>query len=227
MELNKIHNIDCRNAELPGKSLIVSDPPYNIGYSYLEYSDKMTENEYFELFKAFQGKRCVFIHYPEETIKYIVPAMGLPTEIVSWVYNSNTKRQHRMISWYNCKPDFSKFKQPYKNLKDSRILKRIAEGSKGADVYDWWEIDLVKNVSHQKTEYTNQIPEEVIARIIKTTASEDDIILDPFNGSGTTCVVAEKLGFNWIGLDVSKEAVRVANERMKPLIHDLFKPKES
>ena len=222
MEINKIHNIDCRKAELPKQSLIISDPPYNIGYSYLEYSDKMSEAEYFDLFKVFKGRKCVFIHYPEETIKYIIPAMGLPTEIVSWVYNCNTKRQHRMISWYNCKPDFSKEKQPYKNLNDKRILKRIAEGHKGADIYDWWEIDLIKNVSDEKTEYTNQIPEEVIARIIKTTAEENEIITDPFNGSGTTCVVAQKLGFNWLGLDVSKEAVRVANQRMKPLFNGLF-----
>lgn len=222
MEINKIHNIDCRKAEIPNEALIISDPPYNIGYSYLEYSDKMTEDEYFDLFKVFKGRKCVFIHYPEETIKYVIPAMGLPTEIVSWVYNCNTKRQHRMISWYNCKPDFSKVKHPYKNLKDKRILKRIAEGHKGADIYDWWEIDLVKNVSDEKTEYTNQIPEEVIARIIKTTAQENEIITDPFNGSGTTCVVAQKLGFNWLGLDVSKEAVRVANQRMKPLLNGLF-----
>ena len=222
MQINKIHNIDCRKVRLPKECLIISDPPYNIGYSYLEYSDKMNEDEYFSLFEVFVGHKCVFIHYPEETIKYIIPAMGIPTEIVSWVYNSNTKRQHRMISWYNCKPDFSKVKQPYKNLKDKRILKRIAEGHKGADVYDWWEIDLIKNVSDEKTEYTNQIPEEVIARIIKTTAEENQIIVDPFNGSGTTCIAAKKLGFNWIGLDVSKEAVRVANERMNPLINELF-----
>jgi len=81
---------------------------------------------------------------------------------------------------------------------------------------------LVKNVSDEKTEYTNQIPEEVIARIIKTTAEKNQIITDPFNGSGTTCAVAQKLGFNWLGLDVSKEAVRVANQRMKLLLNGLF-----
>ena len=219
--MKQIINIDAREFNYPDNCLIISDPPYNIGYKYLEYSDKMTEQGYLDMFKTFIGKKCVFIHYPEETIKYIIPAMGCPTKCVSWVYNSNTPREHRMISWYNCKPDFSKFKQPYKNQTDKRVLKRMLEGSEGTNLYDWWDIDLVKNVSAEKTEYTNQIPEEVISRIIKITAT-NEIIIDPFNGSGTTCAVAEKLGFNWIGLDVSIEAIRVANKRINPLINNLF-----
>jgi len=222
MKINKIYNLDCRSVSFPKESLIISDPPYNIGYNYLEYSDKMDENEYIEMFKNFKDKKCVFIHYPEETIKYIVPAIGCPDKVVSWVYNSNIPKQHRMISWYNCVPDLSRIKQPYKNLKDKRILKQIAEGSKGTDIYDWWEIDLVKNVSSDKTEYTNQIPEELIRRIIMTTANKDDIIVDPFCGSGTTCAVAQKLEYNWIGLDVSKKAIKIAEKRMKPLINNLF-----
>tara|TARA_R100001460_G_scaffold7587_1_gene19259 strand:+ start:616 stop:1290 length:675 start_codon:yes stop_codon:yes gene_type:complete len=223
MIVNKLYNIDCRNIQYNENDLIISDPPYNIGYSYLEYNDKMNETEYYELFETFKGKRCVFIHYAEETIKYIVPSMGVPTKTVSWVYNTNTKKQHRMISWYNCEPDFSKVKQPYKNLKDKRIIKRLAQGFEGADLYDWWNIDLVKNTSIEKTEYTNQIPEEVISRIIKTTAKNNDTIIDPFNGSGTTCVVAQKLNYNWIGYDVSKKAIEIANKRLEPLLNNLFK----
>lgn len=223
MEVNKIYNINCQEAKIPNDALIISDPPYNIGYNYLgHYIDKVEDGCYMSLFEKFKGMRAVFIHYPENTIESIVPIMGAPNKVVSWVYNSNTAREHRMISWYNCKPDFSKVKQPYKNLNDKRILKRIAEGSKGTNLYDWWEIDLVKNVSEQKTEYTNQIPEEVISRIIQTTALENDLIIDPFNGSGTTCAVAEKLGYKWIGLDVSKEATRIAKNRLKDLQTNLF-----
>mgnify|MGYP003115671178 FL=1 len=221
--LNQIHNKDCRKVKYDKDDLIITDPPYNIDYSYLEYKDKMTELEYYKLFKIFKDKRCVFIHYPEETIKYIVSALGVPNKVVSWIYNSNTKKQHRMISWFNCKPDFSKVKQPYKNINDKRIIKRIAEGHDGADLYDWWNIDLVKNTSSQKTEYTNQIPEEVISRIIKTTANKKDTIVDPFSGSGTTCVVAQKLGYNWKGYDVSSKAVEIANKRLQPLLNNLFK----
>jgi len=208
---------------MPDDALIISDPPYNIGYLYLGgYVDSMGEDEYIDLFTSFAGRRCVFIHYPEDTIKYIVPAMGVPKKTVSWVYNSNIGRQHRMVSWYNCRPDLSKVKQPYKNPKDKRVAALIDGGSEGTALYDWWEIDLVKNVSSEKTKYTNQIPERLVSNIIKTTAHDDDVIIDPFCGSGTTCAVAEKLGFNWAGLDISKIAVATARARVADIQNNLF-----
>ena len=51
-----------------------------------------------------------------------------------------------------------------------RIQKRISEGKTGAKLYDWWNINQVKNVSKEKTEHPCQIPEELISKIIKTTA---------------------------------------------------------
>lgn len=216
MNLNEIYKADCRPLieKLPVNSLIISDPPYNIGFDYPEHDDSMSEEEYIEMFSLFQQRRCVFIHYPEEMIKYVCNVMGCPDEIVSWVYPSNIGRQHRMIAWFNCKPDFSKVKQPYRNPTDKRIMELIAKGSKGTDIYDWWEIDLVKNVSEEKQPYTNQIPEEVIARIIKTTAHKRDVIVDPFNGSGTTIAVAKKLEYDWIGIDKSAKANEIALRRI-------------
>jgi DNA modification methylase len=143
----------------------------------------------------FQGFRFVVIHYIEDIIKYIVPYMGVPTKVVQWVYNSNMGKQHRSIAFFNCKPDFSKVKQPYKNLKDKRIIKNILNGSEGSRLYDWWNINLVKGNVPEKEDYSNQIPEQVISNIIKIVAQENDVIFDPFMGSGTTPAVASKLGF--------------------------------
>lgn len=213
--INKFHNIDFREIEIPPNSLIISDPPYNIKFNYPDYKDNMEKGEYIDMFRLFVGKPCVFIHYPEPMIEFICTALGVPKKTVSWVYNSNTNRQHRMIAWFNCKPDLSKVKQPYKNLKDKRIIERINRGEEGASLYDWWNVDLIKNVSEQKENYTNQIPEEIIARIIKTTAQPDQIIFDPFCGSGTTCVVADKLGHDWIGTDISPTVIKICNYRLK------------
>ena len=216
LELNKIYQADCRTLveKLPTNLLIISDPPYNIDFDYPEYDDAMSEEEYIEMFTLLQQMPCVFIHYPEEMIKYVCSGMGAPEEVVSWVYPSNINRQHRLIAWWNCKPNFSKVKQPYRNQTDKRIQQQIANGSEGTAIYDWWEIDLVKNVSSEKQPYTNQIPEEVIARIIKTTAQPGDVVVDLFNGSGTTVSVAEKLGFDWIGIDISARAVEIARKRI-------------
>ena len=217
MTTGKIYNCDLRWIEFED-GLIITDLPYNIGYNYLEYADTLDRSEYMDLFKGMVGKRVVIIHYPEETIRDIVPVLGPPLKTVSWVYNSNTARQHRMISWYNCKPDLSKVKQPYKNTTDKRIIERIKNGSEGAALYDWWEIDIVKNTSSEKTEYTNQIPEELLARIIKTTAKDGEIIIDPFCGSGSTLAAAKKLGFDYRGCDQSAKAVEIARRRVEQQI---------
>jgi DNA modification methylase len=199
----QIINSDFRNENIP-KGLVITDPPYNQGYAYNSYSDRMTEKEYIELLSHIPTP-CVIIHYPEETINILPKAINAKCEqVVCWVYNSNTGKQSRLISWWGCKPDFRKVLQPYKNLNDKRIQKRIEEGKIGAKLYDWWEINQVKNVSKEKTEHPCQIPEEVIRRIILITAKPDDTIIDVFAGSGTTNKVANDLGFDTIGYEVDE-----------------------
>jgi DNA modification methylase len=135
-------------------------------------------------------------------------------QVVCWVYNSNTGKQSRLISWWGCKPDFNKVRQPYKNLNDKRIIKRIEEGKTGAKLYDWWEVNQVKNVSKEKTAHPCQIPEEIIKRIILTTAKENDVIIDVFGGSGTTSKVADNLGFDTISYEIDSEYCEIINKRL-------------
>lgn len=212
----KIINEDFRNCEVP-KGLTITDPPYNQGYHYNEFKDKMTEDEYILLLSKIP-KPCVIIHYPEETINLLPKAMGINcSEVVSWVYNSNTGKQHRLISWWGCKPDFKKVRQPYKNLEDKRIQERIKNGCEGAKLYDWWEINQIKNVSSEKLDHPCQIPESIIANIIRTTASDGDIIIDVFGGSGTTSSVAKKLGFSTISYEIDKKYYKIINDRLNTL----------
>jgi DNA modification methylase len=174
----------------------------------------MSESKYIELLSKIPLP-CVVIHYPEETINLLPKALGVKCEqVVSWVYNSNTGKQHRLISWWGCKPDFSKVRQPYKNLNDKRIKARIAAGKTGAKLYDWWEINQVKNVSKEKTEHPCQIPEEVIRRIILITAKPGDTIIDVFAGSGTTLKVANELRFDTIGYETDEKYCDIMAERV-------------
>jgi len=208
----QIINKDFRECEIP-KGLVITDPPYNQGYSYNEYKDTMSEEDYVELLSKIPTP-CVIIHYPEETINLLPKALKVKCEqVVCWVYNSNTGKQSRLISWWGCKPDFRKVRQPYKNLKDKRIIKRIAEGKTGAKLYDWWNVNQVKNVSKEKTEHPCQIPEEIINKIIITTANEGDLIIDTFGGSGTTGKVAEDLGFDSIMYDIDSKYCEIMSER--------------
>jgi site-specific DNA-methyltransferase (adenine-specific) len=59
-----------------------------------------------------------------------------------------------------------------------------------------------------------QMPEQLLGRIIRVSSNPNDIVLDPFAGSGTTLAVAKKLGRRWIGCELSEEYVRAATERL-------------
>jgi|TARA_R100000081_G_scaffold91883_1_gene71392 DNA modification methylase len=197
------------------KTLIITDPPYNVSWKYDTYKDKVSKDDYLKLFTHFKGFRFVVIHYIEDIIKYVVPTMGIPTKVVQWVYNSNMGKQHRSIAFFNCKPDFNKAKQLPKNPTDKRVNSEVK-------LYDWWLINLVKNVSKEKENYSNQIPEKVIGNIIKIVADKDDIIFDPFMGSGTTPAVASKMNYKYIATDISKKAYNITKNRLKKIENNLF-----
>ena len=138
-----------------------------------------------------------------------------PKKIVSWVYNSNTPKQHRDIAFFGVTPDFRKVGQPYKNLKDKRIIKKIAEGKK-ARLYDWWNINQVKNISKEKTAHPAQMPLEVMEKIIGILPDNVSII-DPFMGSGTTGVACKKIGKDFIGIEQDKEYFQIAKIRINSI----------
>lgn len=206
-------NCSCKEIGYPQNSLTITDPPYNQKYHYSTFKDNLKENEYLDLLSAIQ-KPCVIIHYPEETINLLPKVFGKCEQVVTWVYNSNTGKQSRLISWWGCRPDFRKVIQPYKNPNDKRIKQRIADGKLGGKLYDWWEINQVKNVSKEKTRHPCQIPEELISRIILTTAIPGSLIVDPFAGSGTTLKVANDLGFDALGYEIDKEYCEIIKERI-------------
>ena len=67
---------------------------------------------------------------------------------------------------------------------------------------------------HQFGFHPTQKPEKVIAWIMSYLSNPNDIVLDPFLGSGTTAVVAKKLGRNYIGIELNAEYIDIANKRL-------------
>lgn len=195
------------------KCIFVSDPPFNIGYHYETYSDNMKESEYYDwLYSIFGNNKQVMINYPENLFKYAFKINEIPQKIVPWVYNSNTARQHRQIAFFGVKPDFKKVGQEYKNLKDKRIIKRIEEG-KMAKLYDWWNVNQVKNVSKEKTEHPCQMPLQIMENIIGI-LPEEYIIIDPFLGSGTTAIACMKYGRKFFGIENDEKYFNISKDRI-------------
>ena len=84
---------------------------------------------------------------------------------------------------------------------------------------DVWALPLVqgKERLHGKDGralHPTQKPEEMLKRIIVASSNKGEVVLDPFLGSGTTAVVAKKLGRSWIGIERNKKYVEVAQERI-------------
>jgi site-specific DNA-methyltransferase (adenine-specific) len=195
------------------KTIFVSDPPFNIGYHYETYKDNMTEDDYYTfLSDVFGTNKQVIIHYPEALYRHSYNIGVFPDKVVSWVYNSNTAKQHRDIGFFGVCPNFRKIGQDYKNPSDKRIAKRIAEG-KTARLYDWWEINQVKNVSSEKTEHPCQMPYEVMRRIIGI-LPDGYTIIDPFMGSGTTALACQELGRDFIGIELDEKYFEISKLRL-------------
>ena len=72
-----------------GEFVIVTDPPFNIGYHYNGYKDNVDGDEYNEMLTALiMGRQSVIIHYPEYLYELAMEADIKPQRVVSWVYNS-------------------------------------------------------------------------------------------------------------------------------------------
>ena len=76
-----------------------------------------------------------------------------------------------------------------------------------------WETGSMSN-SPERIGYPTQKPEALIERVIKASSNEGDLVADFFVGSGTTAVVAERLGRKWIAADLGKFAIHTTRKRM-------------
>lgn len=224
--LNQIVTGDARELAKridPDSAIIVTDPPYNIGFGYDTWGDNLSEENYIEMLCAFQMFRSVVIHYPEETMRYVLPALGIPDHVGAWCYNSNIRRRFRLINYYGAVPDYTRLRQPYKNPTDKRVQELMANGNGGSELYEWWtDIQLVKNVSDEKTEHPCPIPERLAERIILLISNPGDVILDPFCGSGTIPAMAKKNGRQYIGFEISERYAQLARDRVAHTQPPLF-----
>lgn len=198
------------------KVCIVTDPPFNVGYHYNKYKDNLSENEYYEFLEeifTMYNFPFVVIHYPEPLYKISFQTGKFPEKVVSWVYNSNTAKQHRDIAFFGIKPDFRKVVQPYKNPNDKRIKERIAKGCLGGRLYDWWNVNQVKNVSKKNNSHPCVMPLEIMKNIIGILPN-DYVIFDPFMGSGTTAIACKELNRDFIGCEIDETYFEIAKKRI-------------
>lgn len=79
----------------------------------------------------------------------------------------------------------------------------------------WTDITIPFWSMPENTEHPTQKPEKLLAKIILASSNENDVIFDPFLGSGTTSVVAKKLNRNYVGIEMDKTFASIAEKRLE------------
>lgn len=93
--------------------------------------------------------------------------------------------------------------------------KRYLDEMPGVPAQDIWDdINAINSQAKEAEGYVTQKPEALLARVLKTSSDEGDLVADFFSGSGTAAAVAEKLGRKWIATDLGKFAVHTTRKRL-------------
>lgn len=182
-------------------------------------------------------------HYAKVLCDEIFGGGCFASEIV-WRYRrwpaktANFQRVHDVLLRYVRDPDARpKFRQLYEPLAASTLAtwgdkkqravvdadgrrsrsQTTAEATPGAPMGDVWEIGIVAPIARERTGYPTQKPEALLERLIDACTDPDDLVLDPYAGSGTTLAVCARLGRRAIGIDESAEALKVMRKRLRAL----------
>ena len=236
--LNQLYCISSENmSDIPDSSihLMVTSPPYN---AKKEYDDDLSLEEYRELLRSVfsetykklvtGGRACINIanlgrkpyiplhsfiiedmleigfYMRGEIIWDKASSAGSSTAWGSWLSATNPvlRDVHEYILVFS-KDTFSR----KRNNKENTISKE--------DFLAWTKsIWTFPSVSAKRIGHPAPFPEDLPHRLIQLYTFEGDVVLDPFCGSGTTCLSALKAGRHYIGFDIEKKYIDLANERI-------------
>jgi len=191
--------------KIPDKSidLVLTDPPYGLGFNYDNFED--TQENLKKLVDAFMPEvlriGIVVAITPGVNNINLYPK---PTWILPWIYRGGANYS----SWgFNCwQPVLVYGKDPY--LRDNLGCR--------SDVIE-------DNIPAEKNGHPCPKPISFIKKlIIRTSTRKTDKILDPFMGSGTTGVACKELSMDFIGIEISPEYFKIAEQRIKNTTPPLF-----
>lgn len=217
---------------------VFADPPFNLGKAYGSYvNDRKSENQYLEWCQHWISE-CIRILKPggsfflynlprwnislgeyvlQRGLKFrdwIAVSIKLGLPIPGRLYPAH----YSLLYFSKGKPKtFRNIRTPIKTCRHcARELKdygghRDAMNPKGVNLTDVW--DDIPPVRHRKFKserrQANQLSTKLLNRVVQISTRPEDIVLDPFGGSGTTFDVCERLGRHWIGIEIGSCAAIV------------------
>jgi site-specific DNA-methyltransferase (adenine-specific) len=220
----------------PFANLIFADPPFNIGYKYDKYNDKVKSKNYIAWTKDWMTA-CKNVLKPDGSfyiaigdeyaanVKIIADDLKLVMRNwIIWHYTFGQQmkkkfaRSHTHILYFvKDKINFTFNPDAVRVISDrQRVYKDKRANPNGKMPDDVWdEYPRLCGTFEERTDFPCQMPESLLARIIRISSHERDWVLDPFSGSGTTAVVAHKLNRIYTGIEISKSYVKDSRTRIR------------
>jgi DNA modification methylase len=242
--LNKIICGDCidilSKTSEPFADLIFADPPFNIGYKYDKYYDKVKSKNYIAWTKEWmvackkvlKPAGSFYIAIGDEyaaNVKVIADELGLfMRNWIVWHYTfgQQTKkkfaRAHTHIFYFvNDKKNFTFNEHAVRVPSDRQLIYNDRRANPAGKMPDdvWGQFPRVCGTFKEREEWHPcQMPENLLKRIIAVSSNRgDDCVLDPFSGSGTTLAAAKQLERNYVGVEISAKYAENARKRLEEL----------
>lgn len=241
---NKILQGDCIELlkSIPDNSIDMTfaDPPFNLKKGYNNYYDSLKLQEYLnwcelwitEMVRITKPTGSIFIHNIPKWLTYYAAFLNQKATFKHWIaWDASTapmgkslQPAHYGILFYakNQKElKFYELRMPHKRTRKTHLLAKDYGGKKymlhpfGPLVSDvWTDIHRIKHNKY-RDEHPCQLPMHLLERIILMSTDEGDIVLDPFNGTGTTAIAAKRLGRNYVGFDLDSKYVEITKSKLE------------
>ncbi len=224
--------------------LLIVDPPYNLNKIYSSHSfKKMSANEYQDWLTSWMGlipnilkpNASIYICCDWSSSPMIYTVASKYFRVINRITWEREKGRGSSKNWKNCSEDiwyFSNGDHPKFNLDSVKLKRKVVAPYKSNGMpKDWQETNQGKfrftSPSNlwtditvpfwsmpENTHHPTQKPEKLMAKLILASSDQGDMIFDPFLGSGTTAVVAKKLGRRFLGIEIEKEYCLLAQKRI-------------
>lgn len=231
--------IYCRSSEnipIPDRSvaLAFTSPPYNVGK---DYDANMTLEDYLglvqsvgrEVYRVLRPGGRYVINIANLGRKPYIPMHAhfyrvhgeigfLPMGEIIWQKAKGAKGNCAWGSWKSARSPKLRDLHEYLIVLAKESFSRPEKGTSDIESSEFMEATLsiwhIPPESAKKIGHPAPFPLALAARVIKLYTYVDDVVLDPFAGSGTTCVAAKMLGRHYVGVDVAPEYCALAEARL-------------
>ena len=227
--------------------VIITSPPYNFGLSYETNDDTNSWQDYYDqLFAIF--KECIrVLTYGGRVIVNVQPLFSdyIPSHhLISqfffeqgliwkgeilWEKNNYNCKYTAWGSWRSPSSPYLKYTWEFVEIFCKGNLKKTGDAN-DIDITDtefkeWVNAKWSVAPEHHMKKYNHpaMFPRGLVERLLKLFSYQNDVILDPFNGAGTTTVVAHDLNRRYLGIDISQNYCNTAKQRIDEQQPKLFK----